>query len=107
MNSQLEKYLQQNFDLPETGGDMDDEAMMISLSGKINDLIQTDFERLVNLLYRIDVDEQKLKELLIDNPNEDAGVIIARLIIERQLQKIKFKEAFRNDESNIDEEEKW
>ena len=36
----------------------------------------------------IDVDEARLKKLLKDNAGEDAGMIIARLIIERQLQKI-------------------
>ena len=61
------------------------------LASEINHLILTNFERLIQLLYRIDVSEVKLKSLLKENPNEDAGRIIALLIIERQIQKIKFK----------------
>jgi hypothetical protein len=55
----------------------------------INELINTDFEKLVQLLYRIDVSEAKLKALLQANPQEDAAKMIANLIIERQLQKLK------------------
>ena len=52
-------------------------------------MILTNFESLVQLLYRIDVSEMKLKSILKEQPNEDAGKIIALLIIERQIKKIK------------------
>ena len=61
----------------------------------INELIDKDFNKLVNLLYRIDISEQKLKSAL---QNEDktisSGKTIARLIIERQLQKLEFRKKF-------------
>jgi hypothetical protein len=37
----------------------------------------------VQLLYRIDVSEEKLKYILQLNPNEDAAKLIAAVIIER------------------------
>lgn len=49
----------------------------------INDCIQHDFNKLVQLLYRIDVFEEKLKYILELNPNEDAAKLIAAVIIER------------------------
>lgn len=49
----------------------------------INDCIQQDFNKLVQLLYRIDVSEQKLKIILQSHPNEDAAKLIAEVIIER------------------------
>ena len=49
----------------------------------INDCIQHDFNKLVQLLYRIDVSEEKLKYILQLNPNEDAAKLIAVVIIER------------------------
>jgi hypothetical protein len=70
---------------------LNDELIIQQLADYINQLILVNFERLVQLLYRIDVSEAKLKYLLKENPNEDAGRIIALLIIERQIQKIKFK----------------
>ena len=70
---------------------LNDDLLIQQLADYINQLILVNFERLVQLLYRIDVSEAKLKYLLKENPNEDAGRIIALLIIERQVQKIKFK----------------
>ncbi len=49
----------------------------------INDCINHDFNKLVQLLYRIDVSENKLKTILQSNPTEDAAKLIATVIIER------------------------
>jgi hypothetical protein len=48
-----------------------------------------------------------LKSLLKNHPDLDAGVIIADLIIERQLQKIKSRREFPTRDNNIDDSEKW
>ena len=77
------------------------------LSIYINNLIKNDFDKLITYLYRIDVNEQKLKILLQKNPQEDAGNIIAALIIERQQQKIKTREQFSQQDNTVDEDEKW
>ena len=77
------------------------------LAAHINHLIQHHFEKLVSLLYRIDVSEAKIKSLLQQQPGEDAAKIIAALIIERQLQKIKTRQQFNQRDNNFDEEEKW
>lgn len=77
------------------------------LSGHINDLINSDFEKLVQLLYRLDIDEKKLKKVLQDNPGQNAGEMISDLIIERQLQKIKSRQQFKQRKEDIDENEKW
>jgi hypothetical protein len=74
---------------------LDEEELHQQLSVYIGQLIETDFQKLVNLLYRIDVSETKLRSFLTDNPDSDAASIIAGLIIERQLQKIKSREQFK------------
>ena len=76
------------------------------LSAYINDLINHDFEKLISILYRLDVSEQKLKSTLASS-SSNAGVIIAQLIIDRQLHKIKTREQYRQRNTNIDDEEKW
>jgi len=53
------------------------------LANAINELIKNDFSKLVQLLYRIDVSEAKLKYILQTHPNEDAGKLIAAVVIER------------------------
>lgn len=84
------------------------EELRTNLANHINTLITADFHNLVSLLYRLDIDEAKLKSMLQDNAGADAGFILADLIIERQLQKMKSREQFRQaGENSIDENEKW
>jgi len=105
INTDLIPALRQSMeiDLPE---DISFDLLKEQLSLHINSLIQLDFQKLVSILYRVDVSESKLKHLLKENPGYDAANIIADLIIERQLQKIKSRQEHRNDE-NISEDEKW
>lgn len=83
------------------------EELHLRLAVYINDLIKNNFQQLIMLLYRIDVSEQKLKQLLKEKAGEDAGKIIAALIIERQLQKIKTRQQFGRRDDNFNEAEKW
>jgi len=69
-------------------------------------LILHDFNGLMNLLYRLDVSEDKIRKLLDEMQQEDAGKIIAAIIIERQLQKIKTKQQFKQ-EGDIPEKDRW
>ncbi len=83
------------------------EELQEKLSAHINRFIQHNFEQLVNLLYRIDVSEPKIKSLLQMQPGTNAGDIIANLIIERQLQKIRSRQQFKANNDSFTEEEKW
>jgi|SRR5690242_2373792 hypothetical protein len=71
----------------------------------INDLINHDFNALLQLLYRIDVSEKKLKLLLKENQHHDAASIIADEIIMRQLQKLKTRSQYNPDSKH--DENKW
>ena len=77
------------------------------LADKINDLLKTGLQKLISILYRLDINETKLRKLLHDNPETDAGVLIADLIIERQVQKIESRRQFNQRDNDIDENEKW
>ena len=72
----------------------------------INHLLDTNFEKLIFLLYRIDVDEAKIKALLQIKSNENGGETIAQTIIERQLQKIESRKKHKQ-ENPISDDEKW
>jgi hypothetical protein len=77
------------------------------LAEKINELITNDFQKLVTILYRMDVSEIKLKQLLNENPGTNAALIIADLMIERQAEKIRSREQFSKRDENISDDEKW
>jgi hypothetical protein len=72
------------------------EDLRSSVVNYINGLIIGDFEKLVNILYRIDVSESKLKSLLKEANGKNASNIITDLIIERQLQKINRDQNFQD-----------
>ncbi len=58
------------------------------LTSSINNLLDSDIEGLLSLLYRIDVSEQKVKTILATADQGEMAKKIAALIIERQIQKI-------------------
>ena len=93
MEKELVEILNKQFDVP-----FNDFASLqnleTALSIQINDLIKNDFQKLIHILYKVDVNELALKKLLKDNKGEDAALLIAGLIIERELQKIKTRKEF-------------
>ena len=76
------------------------------LAKKINTLVIEDFPGLINILYRMDISEMKLKDLLEKNPGEDEGMIIAKMMMEREEQKIRARRENKTGE-NISDEESW
>jgi hypothetical protein len=84
-----------------------EEQLLHVLSVEINRLINQDFSRLIAILYRIDISEPKLKTLLAENKGSDAGRIIAWMILERQKEKQRSRQLFRNNQEDIPEDEKW
>ncbi len=89
--------------IPDTAGL---EELKEKLAAHINFLINNHFDKLIFYLYRIDVSESKLKNLLAQNEGNKASAIIADLIIERQLQKIETRKQSGQQEPS-DENEKW
>jgi len=73
----------------------------------INELINKDFHALIQLLYRIDVNEKKIKLYLEKKSGEDAPGVLADLIIERQIQKMETRKKFGSGDRKESEEEKW
>src|SRR3954467_15127784 len=76
------------------------------LIDQVNYLLLNDFNQLVQLLYRVDVNEDKLKKLLQEQPQTDASVLIADLLIQRQEEKQQAAPKVQ-PEQNISEEDKW
>jgi hypothetical protein len=62
------------------------------LTKLIRHLLDNDFERLLNGLYRIDVSEEKVK--LAMATTDDVAEKIALLIIEREMQKVATREKY-------------
>lgn len=77
--------LEEDFDFSST--EDVDERLLAFLEMQISDLLDRDFARLLNALYRIDIPEQKVKEILA-NPAGNISATIAKAVIEREKQKV-------------------
>jgi hypothetical protein len=73
---------------------------------RISYLIDNDFNHLIFLLYRLDINEAKLKQHLAEDPSNAAN-IIATLVVERIKQKQESRHQFKMNDDNIPEDEKW
>ena len=76
------------------------------LATYINELLLHDFEKLVQVLYRVDVSEQKLKSVLMANKGKDAGELIADMLIKRQEEKLATRQSF-PPANDIAEDDRW
>ena len=93
------------FQLPIPAG-LTYQQLLALLSKHIDLLLKDDFSKLIQILYRLDVSEDKLRYVLQQNKGEMASPIIAGLIVERQLQKIESRRHFKKDD-HIPDDEKW
>lgn len=103
---EIKELLSKEMDITVTGPVSSLYDLKILLAEKFNELIKSDFNALVQLLYRIDINEAKLKQALKENEGKNTGELLAEMTIERQLQKIKSRQQYKPDE-NISDDEKW
>ena len=84
---------------------MSEDELVRILGVRINELITKDMALLISILYRIDVDENKLREMLRQHRDSDGAMVIAHLVVERQKQKQRSREMYKKDQTG--EEELW
>lgn len=77
-----------------------------SIADQIRAWIASDFNKLIEVLYRLDIDEKNLKSLLREHSDEDSGKLIAAMIIDRQLQKLSTRQQNKGLD-DIPDDEKW
>ena len=82
------------------------EQFRMLLVNVVEQLLQKNFPRLIHILYRLDVNEAKLKAELKGNQSNRTAELIADMIIERQMQKQEMRQRFGGNE-HISDDEKW
>jgi hypothetical protein len=76
------------------------------LAEKLEAMISEDFQQFVLLLYKVDVSEYKVREVLEQDLSPDVYRKIAALLIDRQQQKIISRQT-NTRPAGDDDEEKW
>lgn len=85
---------------------LNEEEMIALLAEKVQAYLDVDINLLMSYLYRLDVLEYKIKAALSNHQGEAGNVILARLIWERQKERLKTKKAYKSNEI-IDEDWQW
>lgn len=75
------------------------------LEEALNWMIDNDFEKLVQALYRMDIDEKRLREVLFVHTETPAATLLAELIIQRQQRKALARQAYKP--TDIPNDEAW
>jgi len=85
---EMEKYkgIQQQFEL-ENINEASEAEMILVLSQRISEMLDSETDLLFSTLYRLDIYESKINAVLFSP--EDTATGLARLVIERQKQKFK------------------
>ncbi len=87
--------------LPET---LSEEAVLKILADRIVAVLERGPEVFFQLMYRLDISEKKLNAVLQD---DDVAAKIARLIYDRQLQKVRSRQVNKMSGETEDPELKW
>ncbi|MCH7972353.1 MAG: hypothetical protein IH949_00415 [Bacteroidetes bacterium] len=72
------------------------EEFKLFLTKKLSDLMVKNFDEVLNILYQIDINESKVRDVIQSNNNYKAS-LLADLIIERQLQKVKTRGKYKRN----------
>ncbi|MGB5895731.1 MAG: hypothetical protein WBG58_16255 [Ignavibacteriaceae bacterium] len=68
------------------------------LTDRLAFLLDNKYDNLINILYRIDIPEDKLSKLFAEQNRHYIPAALADLIIERSLQKVRFRQKYKNGE---------
>lgn len=85
-----------------------EEALFEMLCDRISYLIEHNMEYLMSLLYRNDVLEHKIHDALSPMNPDPANVALAKLVMERQRQRLETKKKYGSQRSEeVDEDLRW
>ena len=106
MNEQLVQLVHHDMDI-ETSNTASREQLIKMITVVVNNWMQFDFQRLVQLLYRIDVSEHNLQHLLAQQQGNASAPLIAEAILSRYEQIIQTRRQHRQNIDEIPDDERW
>jgi len=86
--------LEKDFQLPEIKTEFDEEKAIEFLAKIIRQILDREFERLIQICYRIDLGEEKLKKILHESEPDQVAPDLARALWERQKMKVEIRRRY-------------
>ncbi len=98
-NKELEYFIKNNFNLTNLSSEIDSESEYLKyvqskLAERIKFMIRSNMDRLLHILYRIDVPQKDTDKAFELGELNQVSMELARLIINRQLQKVDYAKKF-------------
>ena len=88
--------------------DMTEEDILAIIANQVAYYMEYDLEFLFSSMYRLDIQEQKIKEALSLAAEVPANIVVAKLILERQKQRVYTKHFYKQEPiEGLDEELKF
>jgi hypothetical protein len=97
--------IKRDFELETTTDYQNEDELFRMLADQIAWMIERRMEWLLSLMYRMDIDEAQVQAALSPVAPEPANIGLARLVLERQKQRVHTKQTYRP--SALDEEWDW
>jgi len=73
------------------------------LGARIRELLDKNVERLVSIIYRIDLSQKKIDEIFKNESKDEIALQIADAVIERQLLKVQTRKLYKNMGDKLEE----
>lgn len=90
--------LRKDFELPEVNPALDEEKAISTLAKVIAYMLDREFERLLQICYRIDLGEEKLKRILHESEPDQVAYDLAKALWSRQKQKVEIRKRYSANE---------
>ncbi|PZX54722.1 hypothetical protein LV84_02876 [Algoriphagus ratkowskyi] len=90
--------LKKEFDFPENVAAFDEEKAIATLTKVIAYMLDRQFERLLQICYRIDLGEEKLKRILHESEPDHIASDLATALWNRQKQKVEIRKRYSANE---------
>ncbi|REG84664.1 hypothetical protein [Algoriphagus antarcticus] len=90
--------LRKDFDFPENVVESDEEKVIATLTKVISYMLDREFERLLQICYRIDLGEEKLKKILHESEPDQVATDLAMALWNRQKQKVEIRKRYSANE---------
>lgn len=91
LKSEIERELDVEFEQ----GQENRKELLEAITIRVNELLKSDPGLLFSYLYRLDVLEHKVRQVMSPDNNKNPAESLAFLILERQLQRLKTKVTFK------------
>jgi hypothetical protein len=80
--------------LPIDNNEWNEESLIRYLTPLVGRMLDQDFNRFIQICYRVDIGEKRLKTILAEAAPETLAETLARELVSRQVQKIRLRKKY-------------